>query len=500
MFQGKIEIADGKIVNLIPKENSLLVIINGKTQNFGNSYAFLGFTDSHLHLLYGGEFLTMPDLSKARSEEECIEIIRQKPFYRGEWIFARGWNQENWKEKDFPTKDSLDRAFPFQPVCLIRQDGHCLWVNSKAMEICNINEKTPDPKGGKIVRCESGKPNGILIDEAIELVRPKLPNYSTEQYFYFLQQSINFLTKYGITTVHDMDVDPNLLKLYYDYFSSNSPKINVKIFLSGKRFEEFNQIFQGSNNKYLEVVGLKYYLDGAFGSFGALLNEPYSDHPLSSGLQLLSEEELFEAFKITAENKLGIAIHSIGDKATNIILNAYEKFINFHSKTPKFIRIEHCQLVQPTDIPRFNKLGIFASIQPIHFLSDFEMARSRLGKRTKFAYPWKSFLANDVIICSGSDFPIENPDPIQGISLLVNRNSFDKDHLFGFEEISIENAINSYTLFPYISISQTHSKLEIGGVANITILSHNPFKIPKKEIPTIKIVGTIIQGEIIYSL
>lgn len=498
MFQGEIEIINGLITNLHQREGYLRLNIDGKKFDFGNSFASVGFIDSHLHLLHGGEFLSMPDLTNAKSEEQCIDIIKQNPFYRGNWLFGRGWNQENWINKKFPTRESLDRAFPNQPVCLIRQDGHCLWLNSKALQICNISKNTPEPKGGKILKDETGEPNGILIDDALELVRPYLPRYSNEQYLMFLEQSIEYLSKFGITTVHDMDVDPDLIDVYQHYFASNRPKINVRLFLSGLKYELEPSKSKIHPNKYLQFVGLKYYMDGALGSYGALLFEPYSDKPDTQGLQLIEISKLKESFEFTARNQLGIVIHSIGDKATNLILLAYKEYSQTSQLKPKFFRIEHCQIVQKEDIPLFKSLDISASVQPIHFISDYQMAEKRLGKRTHFAYPWMSFIKNDVNLCSGSDFPIENPNPILGIYSLVNRENNDPKKIFGNETVGIEDAIRSYTINPSISIKEKPDGIKVGNSANLVILDKNPFQIEKVQIKEVKVLSTICQGKFIF--
>jgi predicted amidohydrolase YtcJ len=500
MFQGEIVIREGIITELLPNRGNLVISFEGKRQNFGNSFAFLGFTDSHLHLLYGGEFLSMTDLSKAKSEKECIELIKKQTFRRGgKWIFGRGWNQENWTNKSFPTKDTLDLAFPNEPVCLIRQDGHCLWVNSKALEHCGITKDTPQPQGGEIVKDESGQPTGVLIDEAIELVRNHLPKYSSEQLMNFIEESIKYLAQFGITTVHDMDVEPENLSTYYDYYDNNNPiKLNLRIFLSGRKFEKIEKNPSLQSQNYLKVVGLKYYMDGALGSYGALLSEPYADNPSTSGLQLLSVDEFMFAFKFAAEKGFGLAIHSIGDKATSLILDSLKNFIRTSQVGPKFVRIEHCQVVNPSDIPKFNELGVVASVQPIHFVSDYVMAMKRLGDRTRYGYPWKSFVDNKVLIISGSDFPIENPNPLAGIQTLVSRNKIDGDRLFGEEEISLDEALRSYTFYPGLAINEAPNNIEIGMPANLTILDQDPYSLPSDEIHSIKVIATIVQGQIIY--
>ncbi|MFN3781811.1 MAG: amidohydrolase, partial [Candidatus Kapaibacteriota bacterium] len=441
---------------------------------------------------------SMPDLKNAKSEQECAELVLQKPFHRGNWIIARGWNQENWSKKSFPTKKTLDKIFPNTPICLIRNDGHSLWLNSKALEICKINQNTPEPKGGKIVKDLNGEPTGILIDEAIELVRSLLPPYSKEQCINFLQASTIYLAQHGITTIHDMDVDPKNLDIYQEYFNNDNPKLNTYVFISGKKLPNDVLDLRHYNSDFLKVIGLKYYMDGALGSYGALLFEPYKDNPNSSGLQLLSEEELLEIFDLASESNLGLSIHAIGDKATHIILKTYEHFIQNVGKLPKFLRIEHCQVVRPDDLPKFNKMGIAASIQPIHFPSDFEMAKKRLDNRQVVAYPWKSLQKNNVLICSGSDFPIETPDPIAGLYSFLNRNLIDTEKIFGSEEIDIQEALSTYTINPWLSIKETPCNLESGFNANLTILSGDLSKFPKEHLSVIKVLASISQGNIIY--
>jgi predicted amidohydrolase YtcJ len=498
MFQGTIEIHRGRITRIKPDNGYLNIFIDGKLYEFGNSFAYPGFVDSHLHLLSGGELLFMPDLSLARSAEECVDIVFQSNFRRGNWIFARGWNQDFWTEKSFPTKRLLDEKFPDKPACLIRQDGHCIWLNSRAMEICNINSSTPDPEGGKIVKDSNGEPTGILIDNAIDIVRNYLPEYSEQHYLKFLEKSIQKLSSLGITAVHDMDVSPKYLAIYEKYFSNNdTKKINVRIFLSGKEIFEMGTIPKFKND-YCEVVGLKFYMDGAFGSFGALLSEPYSDHPYTKGLQLISEDNLNEYIYFTAKNNLGIAIHSIGDKATSIILQTYRKYLAKNLPKPKFFRIEHCQIVQPSDIPLFKELDVVASVQPSHFVSDYAMAKSRLGSRTKFAYPWKSFLDLGTLICAGSDFPVENPNPLMGIDAFINRRSFDLEQKFADETIPLDLALKSYTSFPRISLGEKEIQISSGNEGTLTILDTHFFETPKTEIRKAKVVATIVKGNLIY--
>lgn len=499
MFQGYLKIRNNQIIDIVRKEGSLVIDLGFKRFNFGNAFAYPGFADSHGHLLLGGEMLSMPKIRECKSELEVVNKVYDKPFYRGDWIFARGWDNSNWINKDLPKKNLLDFFFPDIPVCLIRNDGHCIWVNSKVLEICKISKDTLNPKGGLIVRDNEAQPTGILIDNAIELVRPFVPKYSENDLFTFLKISNEYLAINGITEVDDMDVDHQILPIYESLFSSNLPKINVNIFLHYNESLLDNFFYQKKyENEFITIAGIKLFMDGALGSYGALLSKPYSDKPKFNGLQLLDKSQLKEIFSRAIINKIGIAIHSIGDLATKIILDTYEEVIQKNKTTLPFLRIEHSQLVRKLDLKKFKKLNVIPSVQPVHFLADFEMAKQRLGERSVIAYPWNSFLQNQILFCSGSDFPIETANPIEGINALVNRNKIDNSNFFGKEQITIEQAIQTYTKNHLLSLNKKLNSIHIGSKANLTILSNNLLNFEKSRVTETKVLGTIVNGKIIY--
>lgn len=499
MFQGHLKIRNSQIVEIISKEGSLIIDLGVKKYDFGNAFAYPGFADSHVHLLLGGEMLSMPKIRNCKSELEVVKKIYNKPFYRGDWIYVRGWDNLNWINKDLPNKNILDSFFPNIPVCLIRNDGHCIWVNSRVLEICQISKDTSNPKGGLIVKDYEGQPTGILIDNAIELVSPFIPKYSEKDLFTFLKMSIKYFARNGITEVDDMDVDLQTLPIYENYFSSNLPKINVNVFLryNESLFDDFLN-FKKYENEFILIAGIKLFMDGALGSYGALLSKPYNDKPKFKGLQLLDKSQLKEVFSLAIMNKIGLTIHSIGDLATKIILDTYEEIIQKNKITLPFLRIEHCQLVRKLDLKKFKKLKITPSVQPVHFTEDFAMAKKRLGTRSMIAYPWNSFLQNQILFCSGSDFPIETANPLKGINALVNRDKIDNSNFFGKEQITIEDAVQTYTINHLLSINKELSTIHIGAKANLTILSNNLLNIEKDKITETKVLGTIVNGEIVY--
>lgn len=502
MFKGIIKIRNGIIEELIEGSSSLILTINDKKIDFGQSFAYPGFVDSHVHLLPGGESLSMPDIRNCTSAEEVAQRIYLKPFTRGNWIFVRGWDNSNWFDQQLPNKTILDNFFPDIPVCLVRNDGHCMWLNSKALELSQITKDTQNPKGGLIVKDNEENPTGILLDNAMDFVFSILPEYSLSDLIDFLSKAIEYLARNGITEVDDMDVPPQYLPIYETYFSSAPlKKIKINIFLRfGEDSLEILRFQNEKGNENFSLIGIKLYMDGALGSYGALLSEPYIDKENFFGLQFQDKIHLIEIFNGLANNNIALAIHSIGDLATTIILDAYEQFVNENHSLLPLLRIEHSQLVNPKDISHFQKFNVIPSVQPIHFVSDYQMAKKRLGKRNLLTYPWNSFLKNNIKFCSGSDFPIESANPILGIDALVNRDKFDKEYFFGVESISIREAIFSYTQNHHLSLRRNETIFRSGSKANITILDQNLFTIEKDKIRDTKIIATISNGEIIYSI
>lgn len=498
MFQGEIHIEEGKISYIKQDIGRLILVINGKKMDFGNSFAYPGFVDSHIHLLGAGESLSMPNLSACKSGSECLHKLKEQTPKRGEWVFARGWNNENWLDSSLPTKEIIDVLFPTEPVYIVRIDGHCAWVNSKALELCNITQETAEPKGGKILKDANGVPNGILLDNAMDLVYQHIPEYTNTQLLSFLKEGITFLASFGLTEVHDMDIPIELLDIYLNYFETESPKLQVKLFINGHKDISVNTMKLKMKHPFIEVTGLKLYMDGALGSYGAWLWEPYSDNPNTNGFSLLQKDELIEKINIASELNLGLAIHCIGDRATSEVLNTYEKYIQLYGGKLPFLRIEHSQIVQIEDVKRYHRLGIACSIQPYHFISDYKMATERLGKRTKDAYRWKSFILNGVILCSGSDFPVDSANPFWGIDAMVNRQRYDHLKLFSDEALDIKDAIRSYTINPHLSINREYHKLDIGYTSDITVLDRDLINTPLELIKETQVIATICNGEVIH--
>lgn len=517
----KIKVKEGKIIEISPFSNGLQIINENECLTYPNSIILPGFVDSHLHFFGIGEVGLMPDLRSCKNEDEIIDKINEKPFYRNNWIIGFGWNQELFDKKKFPTKVKLDIAFPNNPIMLKRIDGHSALINSKALELLNIDKSTISPFGGIIVKDSSGNPTGLLIDNAMDLVTPQLPFYDNSQIAEIIDFSQNFLNSLGITEVVDMDLDPYLINHLQKMDKTNKLNIFINSFVKAQNNDYCNYIETPYFGDYFSVIGTKFYADGALGSRGAALHEPYSDNLQESGLLLIKKNDFIKKAIEVLKQGFAVAIHSIGDRAISFVLDSFDEIIKKHSDVlSKFqhdqvypLRIEHCQMFSKSNFSKASELNsiqqIVASVQPIHFQSDFSsgMVQSRIGMdRLEFAYLWKNIIDLGFLFVSGSDAPIESPNPLLGMFNLMY-NEMNKNQL-----VTPEIAIKSYTQNAYKSIGKSaqSGSIEIGKNANFTILPlafldliNNSQKLNiieiQKSFEKINVISTIVNGKEVYN-
>jgi len=460
----KIIIENGNIISLEDIKNDIIIVKNNKSEIYKDCVITPNFTDSHCHIWGLGMKHSGGDLSNARSIEECIKIIEEDKFFRGNWLIGRGWNQEFWGN-EMPRKEHLDKYFPNIPVCLTRIDGHAIWVNSKAIEISKISQDFK-VEGGEILIDEKGEIIGIFIDNAIQLIERNIPNFTYEQLKSFILKGIDAANKSGITFFHDMDVNSNLHNIYIELDEQKILNSKVYSFLTAQNREYLsfdNKHYKGKNYK---VQGIKLYCDGALGSRGAALSENYKDYN-SKGLILLEYDDMLNICIEAAQFGYDIAIHCIGDKAVELVLKVYIKLRELGYNN--ILRIEHSQLAKTDDIVKYSQYDIVASIQPIHFTSDYEMAIKRLGleRLQNIGYPWKSFLKNNVTMIAGSDFPIESEKVLLGINSFVTREP-DVNNMK--EKISLDEALQCYTTNPNKLVNYNYKYLEINELASFNII------------------------------
>ena len=432
------------------------------------------------------------------------KVEKLKSVHEGQWLQGWGWDQNNWRDTVYPTKEILDAVSPNSPVYLKRVDGHAAWVNSRALTITNITKKTQDPDGGKILRDNYGAPTGILIDRAMELVRRFIPKYSKADKKRMVLKAISQLNSMGITFVHDAGTDLETIELLKNLISEKQLNICIYAMLTNNHEVYDNYLKSGpffDNKGYLTVRTIKLFLDGALGSRGAALLRPYYDDPKNMGLILIDIQETIEKVKKFNSAGFQVSIHCIGDRANRIGLNILEAAGERKLRN----RIEHAQIIHPNDITRFADIGVIPSMQAIHCTSDMYWINKRLGvDRLNEVCNWQSLLTSGTIIAGGSDAPVESPDPLSGIYAAVTRKDNSGHPAGGWrrhERLTIEQAILMYTEWPaYAAFTEnTRGKIKSGFHAHFTVLSNNLTSIPPEDILHTKVLFTIVNGKVVYA-
>ena len=469
-----------------------------------------GITDAHGHVSSLGYALLQIDLRGATSARQVSSLIskyaKEKPFLN--WIQGRGWNQVLWPGQQYPTAPILDELVSDRPVWLERIDGHAGWANSKALALAGISANTISPPGGEIIRDQNGNPTGILIDNAMALVNQIVPPPSDEEMAAALAVATSHLLSLGITSVHDAGVSGRENDYYRQLANSGNLDVRLYGMISSTDPELGRILSAGPSNDPLDLYSarsVKVYTDGALGSRGAALLEPYSDRASHSGLLLTSKEQLRAIFSLSIQAGFQVAIHAIGDKGNRIALDEVEHAYATIGGRKLRHRIEHSQVVALDDIPRFKSLDVIASMQPTHATSDMNMAEDRLGSdRLKGAYAWRSFLDQGSVLVSGSDFPIELANPFHGIHAAVTRqNQFDEPYggWISKQAMTTEEAVRSFTID---AAWAAHQDKILGGLtegkwADFILLDQDLFAIPVNELWKTKVAETWLAGKLVYA-
>ena len=469
-----------------------------------------GITDAHGHVSSLGYTLLQIDLRGATSARQVSSLIakyaKEKPFLN--WIQGRGWNQVLWPGQQYPTAPILDELISDRPVWLERIDGHAGWANSKALALAGINANTISPPGGEIIRDRNGNPTGILIDNAMALVNQVIPAPSDEEMAAALAAATSHLLSLGITSVHDAGVSARENDYYRQLANSGNLDVRLYGMISSTDPELGEMLSAGPSNDPLDLYSarsVKVYTDGALGSRGAALLEPYSDRAGHSGLLLTSKEQLRTIFNLSIQAGFQVAIHAIGDKGNRIGLDEVEHAYATIGGRKLRHRIEHSQVVALDDIPRFKSLDVIASMQPTHATSDMNMAEDRLGSdRLKGAYAWRRFLDQGSVLVSGSDFPIELANPFHGIHAAVTRqNQLDEPDGGWISEqaMTTEEAVRSFTID---AAWAAHQDKVLGGLtegkwADFILLDQDLFAIPVNELWKTTVAETWLAGKLVYA-
>ena len=503
-----------RIVLVGPEVNARAYAGEAEIIDLNGAFMYPGFTDAHAHLLGIGQRELTLNLEGTTSVSDLVARLKERveAAAPGEVIVGRGWIETHWPEGRFPTAADLDPVSPNNPVFLGRTDGHAAVVNSTLLQAAGITSETEAPFGGDILKDADGNPTGMLIDAAMNLVAEvTLSPPSREEKMRQYKVGGQVYNAYGWTGVHAMSVDPANVKIMEELASTGGLTLRVYNSLDGAN-PETRAIFEdgpsSSGNGLITTRAIKLYIDGALGSRGAMLLEPYADADTSGLLQ--TEKEAFMAtLALALENGIQINTHAIGDKGNQLLLDWYEEAFSHPGVKPEIVyprwRVEHAQILDPADIPRFAELRVIPSMQPSHAISDLYFASARLGlKRLDGAYAWRSLLDSGAIIAGGSDAPVERGDPRIEFYAAVARkdlNGFSGEGWHPELAVSRTDALKMFTIWPaYASFRENElGTIEVGKLADFTVFSTDIMEIPEAEILDADVVMTVVDGNIIYS-
>jgi predicted amidohydrolase YtcJ len=474
-----------------------------------------GFTDSHCHIFGIGEREIQLNLEGTNSLGDFLARVKERvdKTAPGNWITGRGWIETFWKPPQFPTRHDLDKIAPDNPVFLTRADGHSSIANSAALKIAGIDRNTPDPFGGKILK-ENEEPNGMLLDKAQDLVAKNIPKATQAEREEALLRGIDRELKLGWCEIQNAGSHKEDIDVIRKAFQAGKIKIRLVNAVYGPGEDAQNFLREGpvinAFDHHFTQRTIKVLFDGALGSRGAALLKPYSDAPETSGLLREKPEDLRPMFEEALRRGIQVETHALGDRANRLILDLYEQAFKAVPADERKIReprwrIEHAQIVDPDDISRFAKLGVIPSMQPSHAISDLFFAPARLGMdRLVGAYAWQSFLKSGCIIAGGSDAPVERGEPMIEFYAAVARKSIKGKSGEGWhpeQAVSREDALKMFTIWPAYAAFEEKEKgsIEVGKLADFTVLSRDIMKIPEAEILETQNKMTVIGGEIIYS-
>jgi len=516
--RGDIIVAVGSNEDIKPYLNQATKVIE-----LDGKLAIPGFIDAHGHFTSLGQAKMRLNLMHVKNWDEIVAMVKDaaQKAQPGEWILGRGWHQEKWDKIPEPNVDGLpfhhdlSKASPQNPVLLSHASGHSSFANAKAMELAGITKKTPNPRGGEIVKDAAGNPIGVFRETAQGLLRrassryleKRTPEQIKSEQLRIIELAEQECLSKGVTSFHDAGSSFETIDLFKELAEEGKLGIRLWVMIRDsnerlkQRLSEYKIIGMGEN--HLSVLAIKRGIDGALGAHGAWLLEPYADLPSSIGLNTGSVESIQETARLAIENGFQLCTHAIGDRANRETLNIYEEAFKAHpDKKDLRWRIEHSQHLHPDDIPRFGQLGVIASMQAIHCTSDGPWVFKRLGEKRaeEGAYVWQKLMKSGAIICNGTDVPVEDVDPIACFFATVTRKMKDGTVFYPDQRMSREEALRSYTLnCAYAGFEEEiKGSLAPGKLADIVVLSQDILTVPDDEILDTEVLFTIVGGKVLY--
>lgn len=501
---------EGDRIVAVGSDDEVLTLANRRStqQDLNGKTVWPGLTDAHIHLDHYSQGLSFIDCETA-TRQECLQRVAEKARHiePGDWIRGHGWNQNNWPE-GFGNAADLDVVAPHNPVYLTAKSLHASWANSTAMQRAGISPATLDPSGGKILRDDSGRPTGILLESAMDLIESTIPAVTVENVRSNILTAQSILWQLGITGVHDYD-QTRCFSALQILDAEHSLRLRV---VKSIPYELLPQaavigLRSGFGSQFLRIGSVKMFADGALGPRTAAMLQPYEEEPENTGALFLDSEQILEAGQQAAQSGLSLAIHAIGDRANHEVLNAYTQLRQYESSSglPHLRhRIEHVQILHPQDYNRLAELGVIASVQPIHATSDMHMADRYWGERSVGAYAFATLYKSGVSMAFGSDAPVEQPNPFLGLHAAVTRQRSDgQPHPEGWypvQRLTLLEALSGFTTGAAFASHQENflGRLSPGYLADLILLPVDPFELPPEDLHRVKPVATMVGGDWVW--
>ncbi|MGN0976479.1 MAG: amidohydrolase [Faecousia sp.] len=484
--------------------------------DLGGAFVCPGFIDSHMHLLGYGQSLCIAQLADhCGSRKELLNFLRENPLGRGGWILGRGWNQDFFSDGNWmPTRWELDTVSTTQPICITRACGHALSVNSKALELLGITADTPQVEGGQIV-LENGVPNGVFLDNAMELVQTAIPDPGAEDLKNMLRSGCRALNAYGITSIHSDDFTlfsgiswREVRQAYREL--EEAGELTVRVYEQSnfsnlaalREFVEAGNV-TGSGSERFRIGPLKLVGDGALGAHTAYLCQPYADDPGNKGLSVYSQEEFDTLIGYANAHGMQVAIHAIGDACLDMVLGSIEKALTAHPRVDPRHGIVHCQITRPDQLEKIAQMGLHVYAQSIFLDYDIHIVEPRVGKTlAQSSYCWKTLMDKGVTVSNGSDCPVELPRALAGIQCAVTRTDLKGSvpPYLEDEAFTVQQALDSFTQMGAYASFEEHVKgrIQPGMLADFVVLGENPFTVAPSEIQHIPVLATFLGGQAVY--
>lgn len=507
-FVSALAIENGRILAAGSDEDVLALVVPGaKIENLHGQTVWPGLTDAHLHLEHYAFSLERIDC-EVETREECLRRVAERAsgLPAGNWILGHGFDQNRW-QGGYGSAAELDLAAGGRPAYLTAKSLHAAWASSAALRLAGIDRATPDPEGGIIQRDADGEPTGILLENAVRLVEAVLPVPDEHDTAGAIEHALTRLWRMGITGVHDFDRRRCFQALQ---ILDSTARLNLRV-VKGIPVDQLSEavalgLRTGFGSDFLRIGSVKMFADGALGPQTAAMLQPY-EHSEGAGVLQLNAEQVFEAGRQAAQSGLSLAVHAIGDRANHEILNGYALLRRFESQNnlPRLRhRIEHVQLLHPDDLTRLAELDVIASVQPVHAISDIDIANRHWGSRSRYAYAYKSLLDANTRLAFGSDAPVETPNPFLGLHAAVNRARPSgypgREGWHPEQRLSLEQALAGFTTGPAFAagLEDRLGRLQPGYFADLIVLDGDPFALPLENLHQYAPAATMVAGQWVW--